>query len=179
MKFTEGQTVVYPHHGPATVKSFTTKKVKGVDTRYVVLEVQSSNLVVSVPVENAAEVGVRELLTSREIDELLKLLSSPTENEESQWSRRLKANREKLALGNIFSMAEVVRDLIRRNEDKGLSLAEREMLRSARTPVTNEIALALDVGQEDAEAVVHFAAMCEPGTKLSKIRAARAELAAA
>ena len=174
MQFTKGQTVVYPPHGPATITSIISRTVKGVDTTYFVLEVQSSNLIVSVPVDNAIELGMREVHTQKQIDTLLAPLTQPTEDEETQWSRRLKANREKLNAGDISNAAEVMRDLMRRNEVKGLSLAEREMLRHAGVPVTTEIALALEISIEDAEAMVQFAINCQPGAKTAKIRAVRA-----
>jgi CarD family transcriptional regulator len=154
MQFTQGQIVVYPHHGPATVTAITDREVKGVTARYLVLSVHNSALTVSAPIENAELIGIRDVLDQDGLNELFELLRAPTEDEEVKWSRRFKNNAEKLKTGDMHAFARVVRDLMRRQEAKGLSLAEKDMLRYAKGPVVTEIALSMGVDTERADEVL-------------------------
>jgi CarD family transcriptional regulator len=154
MQFVEGKTVVYPHHGPATIKAITEREIKGVTTRYLVLSVHNSPLTVSAPLENAEEIGIRDVLDEAGLNNLFDLLRAPTVDEEVKWSRRFKNNAEKLKSGDMYAFAGVVRDLVRRQEAKGLSLAEKDMLRYAKSPVVTEIALSMGVDAEKADEVL-------------------------
>jgi CarD family transcriptional regulator len=124
---------------------------------YLTLDVHANNLTVSVPIENAARIGLREILDAQQMESLLAVLSAPTGFEESQWSRRIKDNREKLKTGTMLTIAAIVRDLSRRESNKGLSPAEREMLRDASRPLVIEISLALKISAEEAQAVLDSA----------------------
>ena len=157
MQFSEGQVVVYPHHGPATVLSIFSRTVKGAEISYLKLEVHDSKLSVSVPVDKADQVGIRAVLDASSMDALFDVLRAPTVEEETKWSRRMKDNQEKIKVGDIFTIAGVVRDLTRRNDDKGLSLAERDLLRHAQGPLVTEIALSLGIETEAAETALHDA----------------------
>ncbi len=157
MQFSEGQTVVYPHHGPATITSIFSRTVKGNEVTYLKLEVHDSKLSVSVPVSSAEQVGIRAVLTPEETKSLFDVLRAPTTDEEDKWSRRMKDNQEKLKVGDILTVASVVRDLTRRGDDRGLSLAERELLRHAQGPLVTEIALSLGIEVEEAEAALQKA----------------------
>ena len=151
MQFCEGQVIVHPHHGPATITEITSRQFKGAWARYLVLEVHRSNLVISVPVNSSDVIGLRNVADASELSSLLDVLRAPTGHEESTWSRRFKENRERLSTGDLLITAEVVRDLTRRLASKGLSMGEKEMLRDARKPLIIEIGLSLGIGDEKAE----------------------------
>ncbi|MET0934224.1 MAG: CarD family transcriptional regulator [Mycetocola sp.] len=172
MQFSEGQTVVYPHHGPATITSIFSRVVKGVEIEYFKLEVHDSGLSVSVPVASADKVGMRAVLDSAEVNALFDVLRAPTLEEETKWSRRMKDNQEKLRVGDIVTVASVVRDLTRRNDEKGLSLAERDLLRHAQRPLVTEIALALGIDYDTAERELHEALTGNAGSGSPAVTAA-------
>ncbi|WP_157155058.1 CarD family transcriptional regulator [Diaminobutyricimonas sp. LJ205] len=157
MNFSEGQTIVHPHHGPATVRAITRRRVKSTDADYLVLDIRDTNLTVSVPVASADVVGLRDVLSVDEVERLLGVLRAPTVDEETQWSRRIKANAEKLKTGDIYMAASIVRDLSRRLATKGLSLAEKDMLKEAKRPLVTEVSLALELSEQDADAVLESA----------------------
>lgn len=143
MEFTVSQTVIHPHHGPATVTGLMSRTLKGKVIDYVNLEVHANQMGVSVPVSSLAEVGIRTVACAAMLADLAEALcadSSPTEN---QWARRVKGQRIEIATGDPVRIAAVVRDLIRRREERGLSLAEKEMLAEAQQPLVAEMALAL------------------------------------
>lgn len=164
MQFTEGQIIVHPHHGPATVTELMTRKIRGVPVTYITLTVQDTNLVISVPLEKSEEVGLRDVFDAEQLERLLVVLGAETGHEEQAWSRRFKENNEKLATGDLYIIAGVVRDLTRRLEDKGLSAGEKDMLKNARKPLMAELALAMDITGEDAEKVLDGAIVGERPT---------------
>ncbi|GGE84815.1 CarD family transcriptional regulator [Mycetocola zhadangensis] len=168
MQFSEGQTVVYPHHGPATITSIFSRTVKGNEIEYLKLEVHDTKLSVSVPVASADQVGIRAVLGEDEMKALFDVLRAPTVDEEDKWSRRMKDNQEKIKVGDILTIASVVRDLTRRNEEKGLSLAERDLLRHAQGPLVTEIALSLGIEHDEAEAALHNALSPDSATTPSE-----------
>lgn len=165
MQFSEGQIVVHPHHGPCTVAGVTTRTVRGVATSYIDLAVHAKEMSICVPVHNVAEVGLRQVLDAQGLSELLEVLREPTGEEEAGWSRRFKNNVEQLRTGDLFATATVVRDLTRRQAEKGVSWGEKDLLRHARQPVVTELALALSLTEEEAEhaleeAILHGVTPC-------------------
>ena len=104
-----------------------------------------------VPAENAEVVGVRDVVGQEGLDRVFEVLRAPHTEEPTNWSRRYKANLEKLASGDVNKVAEVVRDLWRREKDRGLSAGEKRMLAKARQILVSELALAEGTDEERAE----------------------------
>lgn len=161
MGFAEGQILVHPHHGPATVRTLTTRPLRGVECPYLLLQVHGPALTVGVPVHQVEQVGLREVLAGSQLEELLEVLGAPTGFEEAQWSRRIKGNHEKVYSGDLYQIAEVVRDLIHRRERAGLSGSETSMLKNAKHLLTGELALALDLALDAA--AEHLETLCRSG----------------
>lgn len=159
MQLSAGHTVIHPHHGPATVTRVVERTFGGTTRRYVDLLVRGTELTVSVPLDSAEEVGLRALSGHDGLAELFDVLRGPTGPEENGWSRRFKANQEKLRVGELRITAEVVRDLTRRLAEKGLSTGEKDLLRQARQPIVGELALALDLDDDAAEDLVDSAVL--------------------
>ena len=142
MNFVVGETVVYPHHGAATIQDIFKRTVAGVEREYLELRVSQSDLIIKVPSENLDLVGVRDVVDKKGLEKVFAVLREPYIEEPTNWSRRFKANVEKLASGDVIRVAEVVRDLSRRDTDKGLSAGEKRMLHKARQILGSELALA-------------------------------------
>jgi CarD family transcriptional regulator len=154
MLFEVGETVVYPHHGAATITEVKTRVIKGVDKLYLTLRVQQGDLVIEVPAENVDLVGVRDVIGREGVDQVFDVLRASFTEEPTNWSRRYKANLEKLATGDVIKVAEVVRDLWRRDQDKGLSAGEKSMLAKARQILVSELALAEKTDEDKASAML-------------------------
>ena len=154
MSFNVGETVVYPHHGAALIEATETRIVKGEEKLYLVLKVAQGDLVVKVPAENAEVVGVRDVVDQAGLDHVFEVLRAPHTEEPTNWSRRYKANLEKLASGDVIKVSEVVRDLWRREKDRGLSAGEKRMLAKARQVLVSELALAEHTNEDKAEALL-------------------------
>jgi len=151
MSFSVGDTVVYPHHGAALIESIEQRVIKGEEREYLVLRVAQGDLTVRVPADNVDLVGVRDVVNQEGLDEVFDVLRQPYTEEPTNWSRRYKANLEKLASGDVIKVAEVVRDLWRREKDRGLSAGEKRMLSKARQILVSELALAEETNEDKAE----------------------------
>ena len=152
MTFNVGETVVYPNHGAAVIEDIETRTIKGEEKLYLVLRILGQNdLVVRVPASNLDLVGVRDVVDDEGLENVFEVLRKTNVEEPSNWSRRYKANLEKLHSGNVLKVAEVVRDLLRRERDRGLSAGEKRMLSKARQILVSELALAKKVADARAE----------------------------
>ena len=152
MTFNVGETVVYPNHGAAVIEDIETRTIKGEEKLYLVLRILGQNdLVVRVPASNLDLVGVRDVVDDEGLENVFEFLRKTNVEEPSNWSRRYKANLEKLHSGNVLKVAEVVRDLWRRERDRGLSAGEKRMLSKARQILVSELALAKKVADDRAE----------------------------
>jgi CarD family transcriptional regulator len=155
MAFTVGETVVYPNHGAAVIEDIETRQIKGEDKIYLVLRiVAQTDLVVRVPACNLDLVGVRDVVDKAGLERVFEVLRAPYTEEPTNWSRRYKANLEKLASGDVIKVSEVVRDLWRRDQDRGLSAGEKRMLAKARQILISELALAEKTDEEQASSVL-------------------------
>ena len=151
MKFKRGDTVIYPQHGACIVDGVKKEVVFGESRDYLILRTVINEMTLKVPVDKAEEVGVRPPVGAEELEDLVSVLSKPDPRVPSNWSRRFKNHQEKLKSGDVYQVAEVVRNLAARNRDAALSAAERTMYERARINLVSEIAPALRVSTEDAE----------------------------
>ena len=152
MTFNVGETVVYPNHGAAVIEDIETRTIKGEEKLYLVLRILGQNdLVVRVPASNLDLVGVRDVVDDEGLENVFEVLRKTNVEEPSNWSRRYKANQLDLHSGNVLKVAEVVRDLWRRERDRGLSAGEKRMLSKARQILVSELALAKKVADDRAE----------------------------
>ncbi|MGO1569230.1 MAG: CarD family transcriptional regulator, partial [Brachybacterium sp.] len=142
------------HHGAALIEEVKTRTIKGEDRTYLKLKVAQGDLTIEVPAENVDLVGVRDVVDKEGLEEVFEVLRQPYTEEPTNWSRRYKANVEKLASGDVKKVAEVVRDLWRRDQDRGLSAGEKRMLAKARQILVSELALAEKTDEANAESIL-------------------------
>ena len=152
MNFKKGDTVIYPQHGACIVHGIKKMKAFGATQEYLILKTVINEMTLSVPTSKAADVGVRPPVSPDELEDLVSVLSKADPRVPSNWSRRFKNHQEKLKSGDVYQVAEVVRNLAARNRDASLSAAERTMYDRARINLISEIAPALKVSTEEAEA---------------------------
>jgi CarD family transcriptional regulator len=151
MSFDVGDKVVYPHHGAAVVERRELKEVFGESREYLVLRLAYGDLTLMVPADNTDEVGLREVINDEEVEEVFAVLRKKEARMPTNWSRRYKNHVEKLKSGDIYQVAEVVRNLSLRENEKGLSAGEKRMLAKARQILVSELTFAINVDQEAAE----------------------------
>lgn len=151
MPFDVGDKVVYPHHGAATIEKREKVEAFGKKQDYLILRLAYGDLTLKVPAEGADEIGLRDVINDEEVEEVFAVLRKTEARMPTNWSRRFKNHVEKLKSGDIYQVAEVVRNLTIREKDKGLSAGEKRMLARARQILVSELTFALAVDEEVAE----------------------------
>src|SRR6476659_7963340 len=152
--FTKGDKVVYPHHGVAIIEDMQEQDFLGEKRAYFVLRLAHGDLTLKVPVDNTREIGLREVVSKREVKKVMDVLREDETNMPANWSRRFKTNVEKIKSGDIYQIAEVVRNLSIREKDKGLSAGEKRMLTKARQILVSELTFAYETTEEKTEAMI-------------------------
>jgi CarD family transcriptional regulator len=152
--FTKGDKVVYPHHGAAVIEDLVEREVFGERKTYFKLRLAHGDLTLMVPINNTHEVGLREVISKREVKKVFDVLREEEARMPTNWSRRYKTNLAKLSSGDVYQVAEVVRNLSSREKEKGLSAGEKHMLAKARQILISELTFAFDSTEEKAEAML-------------------------
>jgi CarD family transcriptional regulator len=151
MSFDVGDKVVYPQHGAAVVEKREKRAAFGTEREYLVLRASCGDLTLMVPADETEKVGLREIINDEEVEEVFAVLRKKEARMPANWSRRYKNHIEKLKSGDVYQVAEVVRNLSLRDKDKGLSAGEKRMLARARQILTSELTFALGVSENEAE----------------------------
>lgn len=154
VKFSKGQVLVHPQHGPATVTKVTKRVVQGQRREYLMLRVHADEMSLAVPVDAAEEIGVRAVMDEARVREAFKVLAEEGEPFDTVWSRRFKHNTERLRSGDQFQVAGLIRDVLRRDDETRVSYGEANQLREAMDLLTAELAIALRVTPERMVEVV-------------------------
>ena len=152
--FEVGDKVVYPHHGAGTVLAKEFHEIRGERREYLTIEILQPPMTVMVPCENAETAGLRPVINERAVNEVLAVLDAAGSEMPAQWNQRFKRNQEKLRSGDILELAEVVRNLERRQQDARLSPGEMQMLERARRVLVSELMYARNVDEEAANQLI-------------------------
>jgi len=151
-EFEVGDNVVYPHHGAGVVLKKETKDLLGERREYLTIKILHNDLTVMVPCENAHRAGLRRVIDEDDVRRVSEVLTGEMSDMPKNWNRRFKHNREKIKTGDVFELAEVVRNLAIREWEKGLSTGEKQMYTRAKKILASEFMYALDKDEEGAEA---------------------------
>jgi len=147
--FSIGDKVVHPHHGAAIIVKKVKQTVAGNRQDYYQLEIATDQLTVMLPVANIEET-IRPVISKNQARKVFASFKEPPQEAGSNWSRWYKVLNEKMTSGDIYQVAEVVRDLTYSQQTKGISPALKRMLSKARLTLTSELRFALNVDEEEA-----------------------------
>ena len=148
--FSVGDYVVYPHHGAATIIKREKIDFDGEKQEYFVLEIATDQLTVRVPVSKAVDLGVRPVISQNKARQVFRTFKEEPQEAGKNWSRWYKLLTEKINSGDIFQVAEVVRDLTYAQQVKGISPALKRMLAKARLIIISELRFALNLDEDEA-----------------------------
>lgn len=152
--FKIGDKVVYPMHGAGIIEAIEEKEVLGETRQYYILRLPVGDMKVMIPIANCKEVGLREVIDDDGVQRVLGILSDKSSSMSDNWNRRYRANLEKIKSGNIYEVAEVVRNLVKRDREKGLSSGERKMLENARQILVSELVLATEMEEDKTKSMI-------------------------
>jgi CarD family transcriptional regulator len=152
IKYKVGDKVVYPHHGAGKVLKKEKKEVLGSVREYLTIKILHNDMTVMVPTDSAGRAGLRRVIGQSAVQRVLSVLRDDISQMPKNWNRRFKHNRDKMKTGDIFELAEVVRNLAIRDFEKGLSTGEKQMFTRAKKILSSELMYALDMDESEAEA---------------------------
>lgn len=152
--FKIGDKVVYPMHGAGIIEAIEEKEVLGETRQYYILRLPVGDMKVMIPISNCEDVGLRQVIDDDGVKRVFHILRQQSTSMSDNWNRRYRANLEKIKSGNIYEVAEVVRNLVKRDQEKGLSSGERKMLENARQILISELVLATELGEDKTKSMV-------------------------
>ena len=149
--FEVGDNVVYPQHGAGVVLKKETRDLLGENRDYLTIQILHNSMTAMVPCENAHAAGLRRVIDREQVKKVIGVLADEVSEVPQSWNRRFKHNREKMKTGDIFELAEVVRNLAIREQEKGLSTGEKQMYTRAKKILASELMYVLDMEEDEAE----------------------------
>ena len=152
--FNVGDKIVYPMHGAGTIVSIDEKNILGETESYYTLEMPGA-VKVMVPTSKAEDIGVRSIIDKESAGKVFKILENDSTEMSMNWNKRYRDNMEKMKSGDIYEVADVVRNLSFKQKEKGtLSTGEKKMLLNAKQILVSELVLAEHSSKEEIEKLI-------------------------
>ncbi len=152
--FNIGDKVVYPMHGAGIIESIEEKEILGNKQKYYIMKMPIGNMKVMIPLENVGDIGLREVIDKEQVNIVMTVLGQDKTSMPNNWNRRYRVNMEKIKSGDILEVADVVRNLILRDREKGLSTGERKMLNNAKQILVSELVLVNNMDEDEIESMI-------------------------
>jgi Transcriptional regulators, similar to M. xanthus CarD len=152
--FNIGDRIAHPMHGAGVIAGIEAKKINGVIREYYVLRMPVGSMLVMIPTENCEEIGVRPIIDEQAADVIIEEISAIEVDMSQNWNRRYRENMIRIKSGNLIEVAMVVKGLMARDCERGLSTGERKMLRSAKQILISEIVLSKHSSYEAVEELI-------------------------
>ena len=151
--FKVGQLAVYPAHGVGRIESVENRDIAGYEQQFYIMRIMDNEMIIMIPTSNASNLGLRDIITSKQVKQVFSILREKAELPEAQtWNRRYREYMQKIKTGSIFEVAQVMRDLFLLKSDKDLSFGERKMLDTARSLLIKELSIAQKSTEEKVAA---------------------------
>jgi len=152
--FNVGDKIVYPMHGAGTIDSIEEKNVLGKNQAYYVIK-GPAGVKLMVPTDKAEEIGVRNIIGKEEAAKVISILGEDETEMSQNWNKRYRDNMDKMKSGNVYEVADVVRNLSFKQKEKGLSAGEKKMLSNAKQILISELVLAEHASQDEIEEIIN------------------------
>lgn len=160
MTFSVGDRIAHPMHGAGVIDSVVKRKINGTERDYYVLKLPAGDMLVMIPVDTSAEIGVRPIVDADEAEKILGSIPGLEIEMTQNWNKRYRENMLKIKSGNLLEVAAVVKGLMQRDKERGLSTGERKMLHSAKQILISEIVLSESASYEEVEERLNSALVC-------------------
>lgn len=147
--YTIGDKVVYPVHGAGVIEAIEEKEILGELRRYYIMRMPLDDMKVMIPLDGMDQIGIREIITQKEVELVFAVLSAQISEMSTNWNKRYRANMDRIKTGDIFEVAEVVRNLTLKDREKTLSTGERKIMQNAKQVLLSELILATERSKED------------------------------
>ena len=151
--FNVGDYIVYPMHGAGTIDAIEEKDILGQKQAYYIIKMPGE-VKVMIPTAQAEKVGIRNVIDKEQAEKVFEVLSEDETQKELNWNKRYRENMDKMKTGDIYEVADVVRNLSFKQKEKGLSTGEKKMLLNAKQILVSELALAEQFSEEHIEGLI-------------------------
>ena len=151
--FNVGDKIVYPMHGAGTIDAIEEKNILGENQAYYIIKMPGE-VKVMVPTAKAEQIGVRNIIGKEEAEKVISILGEDETEMSQNWNKRYRDNMEKMKSGDVYEIADVVRNLAFKQKEKGLSTGEKKMLSNAKQILVSELVLAEHASQEEVEELI-------------------------
>lgn len=155
--FAVGDRIAYPMHGAGIIEKIEERSILGETRNYYILKISYNNMEVMIPVDNSEQVGIRPIVSEERLEQIIDTMKLDSTRMSSNWNHRFRDNMNKLKTGELENVAEVVRNLMRVDQEKRLSTGEKKMLANARQILASEIMLVKNVDQQAAGEIIRAA----------------------
>lgn len=152
--FDIGDKIVYPMHGAGIIESIEEREILGHKQNYYIVKMPIGDMKVMIPTNNVDDIGIREVIEPQEIEKVIDVLKEQNTSVTNNWNKRYRENMMKIKTGDIFEVAEVVKTLMVREKEKGLSTGEKKMLNNAKQILISELVLVKGVDQAEIESTI-------------------------
>lgn len=151
--FNVGDYIVYPMHGAGTIDAIEEKDILGQKQAYYIIKMPGE-VKVMIPTAQAEKVGIRNVIGKEQAEKVFEVLSEDETQKELNWNKRYRENMDKMKTGDIYEVADVVRNLSFKQKEKGLSTGEKKMLLNAKQILVSELALVQQFSEEQVEGLI-------------------------
>jgi CarD family transcriptional regulator len=155
--FSIGERVVHPMHGAGVIDDIVEERIAGVRQQYYVFKMPVGGLILKIPTANSEVIGLRTIITSAEANALLEAIPALETESTANWNKRYQENMQRLKSGDLYEVSRVIKALVHRDRQRGLSTGERKMLHSARQILLSELVLSTERERKDVEAQLDHA----------------------
>lgn len=155
MEYNIGDKIVYPMHGAGVIEAIEDREIMGTKQTYYIMRMPIGDMRVMIPIKNAEEIGIRDVIDKEEADRVLASFKACATESNSNWNKRYRENVARIKSGNIYEVVHVVKNLMFREKLHGLSTGDRKMLNGAKQILVSELVIAKSIKQSEVENIIN------------------------
>lgn len=155
--FKVGDRIAHPLHGAGVISGIETRRINGRDRDYYVMHIPVGDMLVMIPTDSCDAVGIRPIIASQEAERILGAIQELETQDNQNWNKRYRENMLRIRSGDLLEVAAVIKSLVRRDSERGLSTGERKMLHSAKQILISEIVLSQGITYDEVEKKLYLA----------------------
>lgn len=146
-----GDQIAHPLHGAGTISAIESRRINGTNRDYYLMHIPVGDMTVMIPTETCTIIGIRPVINSEKAEAILASIPQIEITDNTNWNKRYRENMVRIKSGDLLEVAAVIKSLVYRDNERGLSTGERKMLHSAKQIFISELVIAQSIAYEEAE----------------------------
>lgn len=155
-----GDQIAHPLHGAGTISAIESRRINGTNRNYYMMHIPVGDMTVMIPTETCTIIGIRPVIDGERAAVILASIPDIEISDNTNWNKRYRENMVRIKSGDLLEVAAVIKSLVFRDNERGLSTGERKMLHSAKQIFISELVIAMGVAYEEAESLLYNAIGC-------------------